>query len=315
MTASSLCLALLLPLGVAAQSLPIIDAHSQFDDDTPVTKVIEQAARAGVTRMILSARGGASADDVLELAAKYPQCVVPSVRTKGRAYAANDPRYYKQLEAQLKAPQFRAMSEIILAHAQKGKVAPEVNLPLAAPQVGEAIRRAMEKGWPVVLHYEFRWYGLAYGPDARAERMNELKSMLVRYPEQPFALIHVAQLDPAEAGALLAGHPNLVLLTSHANPIATRASRQPWSNLFSGEELAPEWRALVLRYPERFVLAFDNVWREHWSEQYSQQARLWRGALGKLPAEVAHAVAHGNAERLWKLPPASAGQGCAALAP
>ena len=44
-----------------------------------------------------------------------------------------------------------------------------------------------------------------------------------------------------------------------------------------------------------------------------QQVDLWRKALGKLPDEVAHAVAHGNAERLWKLAPAMPGQGCAAL--
>lgn len=306
--------ALLLPLHAAGQALPIIDAHSQFDDDTPVAKVIQQAARAGVTQVILSARGGASMDDVLDLAAKHPGCVIPSVRTKGRAYAANERGYYKQLDEQLKAPQFRAMSEIIVAHAQKGKGAPEVNLAVSSPQVTEAIARAIAKGWPVVLHYELRWYARAYGPDARASRMAELRSLLARHPEHPFALIHVAQLDALEAGELLAAHPNLVFLTSHANPITGRASRQPWSNMFAGDELAPEWSALMLRYPERFVLAFDNVWPEHWSDKYAQQVKLWRHALGKLPAEVAHAVAHRNAERLWKLAPADAGQGCAAIA-
>lgn len=305
--------ALCVPVLAAAQALPIIDAHSQFDDDTPVAKVIEQAARAGVAQMLLSARGGATSEEVLELAEKYPGCVVPSVRTKGRAYAANEPRWYKQLERQLEAPQFRAMSEIILAHAQKGKAAPEVNLALAAPQAGAAVSRAMQKGWPVVLHYEFRWFGRAYGAPARAERMAELRSLLARHPEQPFGLIHMAQLDAAEAGELLAAHANLVFLTSHANPIVAASSRQPWTNMFSGDELTGQWAALLVRYPKRFILAFDNVWPEHWSDKYAEQAKVWRGALGKLPSEVAHAVAHGNAERLWKLAPAAAGQGCAAL--
>jgi Amidohydrolase len=305
--------ALVLPVHAAAETLPLIDAHSQFDDDTPVAKLIQHAARAGISQVILSARGGTSFAEVLELADKHPGCVVPSVRTKGRAYAANEPRWYGQLDEQLKAPQFRAMSEIIVAHAQKGKGAPEVNLALSAPQVKEAIGRAMAKGWPAVLHYEFRWYGRAYGPDARASRMAELKLLLARHPEQPFALIHVAQLDPAEAGELLAAHPNLLFLTSHANPITGRASRQPWSNMFAGDDLAPDWSALVLRYPERFVLAFDNVWPEHWSDKYAQQVKLWRDALAKLPAEVAHAVAHRNAERLWKLAPAKAGEGCTGL--
>jgi hypothetical protein len=303
----------LLPVHGAAEVLPVIDAHSQFDDDIPVEKVIREAARAGVTQVLLSARGGTTAAEVLALAEKHPGCVVPSVRTKGRIYAANDPKYYAMLDEQLKAPQFRAMSELILAHAQKGKGAPEVNLPLAAPQVTRAVEQAIARGWPVVLHYEFRWFGRAYGPDARTARIAELKALLGRHPGQPFALIHLAQLDAEEAAALLAAHSNLVFLTSHANLIATRTSRQPWTNMFDGEELAADWRALVLRYPERFVLAFDNVWPEHWSDKYAQQVKLWRHALGKLPAPVAHAVAHANAERLWKLPPASAAAGCAAI--
>ena len=205
------------------------------------------------------------------------------------------------------------MGEIILAHAAKGRRAPEVNVAASAPQVEAAIQRAIAKGWPVVLHYEFRWLTGAFGPSGRATRMTELKSLLSQHPQHSFALIHMGQLDATDAAELLAAHSNLVFLTSHANPLTVNESRQPWTNMFAGGELAADWKALLLRHPERFVLAFDNVWREHWSGKYVQQVELWRSALGKLPAEVAHAVAHGNAERLWKLPPAIAAQGCAAL--
>jgi hypothetical protein len=57
-----------------------------------------------------------------------------------------------------------------------------------------------------------------------------------------------------------------------------------------------------VRYPERFVLAFDNVWPEYWSDLYVERARLWRHALSELPTSVAEAIAHGNAERLWNIP-------------
>jgi hypothetical protein len=33
-----------------------------------------------------------------------------------------------------------------------------------------------------------------------------------------------------------------------------------------------------------------------------RQCALWREALGTLPITAADAIAHGNAERLWKLP-------------
>ncbi len=57
-------------------------------------------------------------------------------------------------------------------------------------------------------------------------------------------------------------------------------------------------------HPDRFILAFDNVWEDNWGEYYLSQIRSWRKALGDLPPDAAHAVAHRNAERLWRLPPA-----------
>lgn len=300
---------------LAAQDLPIIDAHSQFDQDVPIERVVESAARAGIAQVVLSARGSTTSADVLELAGRYPGCILPAVRTKGAAFRDNDPHYPAFLDGQLKAPAFKAINEIIVAHARKGRHAPEVNLTLDAPQVALAIQHAVARGWPVVLHYELRWFTRSHGRRAREERLAELRALLRRHPDHPFALIHMAQIDAADAAALLDSHASLVFLTSHANPITATASRQPWTDLFIENELAPEWRALVLRHPDRFVLAFDNVWTGDWTGKYADQARLWRGALAKLPAEVAHAVAHGNAERLWKLPPARAGQGCAAIPP
>lgn len=301
-----------LPAHGAAGDLPIIDAHSQFDENVPAARLIEFAARAGVSRVLLSARGRVTTAQVAHLGAEHAECIVPSVRTKGRAYDENRQGYYKQLEEQFAEPGFRAMSEILLVHAPKGRLAPEVNVAADAPQAMEAIQRAIDKGWPVVLHYEFRWLGRERGDAERAKRMAELKTLLTRYPDHPFALIHMAQLDAGDAAELLAAHRNIVFLTSHANTIAVNDSRQPWTHMMAGDDLASDWKALVLRYPDRFVLALDNVWAEHWSEKYVEQTGLWRKVLGKLPSEVAHAVAHGNAERLWKLEPARPGQGCAA---
>ena len=313
LSACLFCLAILAPAQGASNVLPIIDAHSQFDENAPVAQVLEYAARAGVAQVLLSARGRVTTAQLLDLGSAHPACVVPSVRTKGRGFDENRSGYYTLLEEQFREPAFKAMSEIILVHAPKGTRAREVNVAADTPQVKEAIQRASAKGWPIVLHYEFRWLTSAYGTGARAKRLAELKLLVNQNPQQLFALIHMAQLDASDAVDLLAAHANLVFLTSHANTLAVDESRQPWTNMFAEEELAPEWKALVLQHPDRFVLALDNVWPEHWSEKYVQQVRLWREALGKLPSEVAHAVAHGNAERLWKLPPAMADQGCVAL--
>jgi len=312
----STCFIFLFALGPVygeSNGLPFIDAHSQFDEDVSPDHVMKYLARAGVTQVVLSTRGKVTPSAFLEMGAKYPDCIVPSVRIKGRAYDENQPGYYKQLNEQLAQRAFKAMSEIILAHAPKGDRAREVYLEAETPQVQAAVKHAIAKGWPLVLHYEFRWLTSAYGVQARAKRMEELRSLLSLYPQHPFALIHMAQLDANDAASLLAAHANVFFLTSHANPVKVSESSQPWTDMFVGDDLAPDWSALILRYPDRFVFAIDNVWPEDWSEKYVSQVGVWRQALGKLPEEVAHAVAHGNAERLWKLPSAKPNNGCAAL--
>ena len=91
-------------------------------------------------------------------------------------------------------------------------------------------------------------------------------------------------------------------MTAHGNPANIAGSSRPSTNLFQGDRLAPVWRAIVVSHPDRFILAFDNVWPEFWGDFYLDQAKLWRKALVQLPSRVAHAVAHGNADRPWKLP-------------
>ena len=71
--------------------------------------------------------------------------------------------------------------------------------------------------------------------------------------------------------------------------------------MFDGEHLAADWKQLMVEHPDRFILGFDNVFTEHWGQFYLKQIGFWREAIKELPVEVAHAFAHGNAERLWHL--------------
>jgi hypothetical protein len=73
-----------------------------------------------------------------------------------------------------------------------------------------------------------------------------------------------------------------------------------------GNGLSAEWRELIVDHPDRFILGFDNVHPEDWGDFYLRQVALWRRALSELPPAVAHALAHRNAERLWRLQPLQA---------
>lgn len=67
------------------------------------------------------------------------------------------------------------------------------------------------------------------------------------------------------------------------------------------EQLCPAWRALLLKYPDRFVIGSDTWVNQRWQyyESLMQGYRTW---LGGLPADVAQKVAWGNAARLFGLP-------------
>lgn len=67
------------------------------------------------------------------------------------------------------------------------------------------------------------------------------------------------------------------------------------------DQLCPAWRALLLKYPDRFVIGSDTWVNQRWQyyESLMQGYRTW---LGGLPADVAQKVAWGNAARLFGLP-------------
>lgn len=290
------------PRLASAQSYsgPIVDAHSQIDRDTSPDKVIEWLNSAGISRVILAARRGRNWRDIARLATDHPNRVTAAVRTKGRSFEHNERKYYKRLRKQLDHGAFDAMAEVILWHAEKGDKAPQIIVEIDAPQTQAALREALGRGWPFVVHIEF---AAATAVGDGKQYMEALEKLLRAHPKHPFALIHMGQLEPDTVDRLINAHANIYFLTSHANPIVTRNSRQPWVDMFLDDRLTPAWRGLIIQYPERFVLAFDNVWDDHWGSMYDKQVKLWREALASLPLPIAHAIAHRNAERLWKLPP------------
>jgi predicted TIM-barrel fold metal-dependent hydrolase len=269
------------------------------EDVSDLELIIRRMDAAGVCRTILAARAGRKPGEVADFATRHPRRIVPSVRTKSAAFDKNPGNWRKFVQAQLNSGRFRAMAEILLYHAEKGNKAPEVRAYPEDDRVKFVLAAAVEHGWPFVVHIEFA----SLSPPERERFMAGLETLLREYPELQFLLNHMGQLQPPEAARLIRAHANVHLLTAHTTSAITRQSREPWTQMFAGERLAPDWKALMLAHPDRFVFALDNVWYQHWDAFYLEQVNQWRQALADVPPSVAHAVAHGNAERLWRLDP------------
>lgn len=300
--------ALLLSLpagGLHAGELPIIDAHSQADTQIDFEEILELMDEARVARTILALRGRTKPGDLISFAARHADRITPAVRSKGGPYNKNElGKFKKFLKKRLKLPGFAAMAEVLMYHAEKrnrgGRViAPQIVVHPDDPRVRFVLDKAIKRNWPFIAHIEFA----SIGAD-RGLFMAKFEDMLRQNPGHPFVLIHMGQLGADEVARLIDAHPNIHFITAHTNPITVSRSEEPWVDQFAGDSLAAEWKELYLRHPDRFILGFDNVWARHWKDLYVDQVALWRKALGELPDSVAHAVAHGNAERLWRLPPA-----------
>ncbi|MFC2021758.1 amidohydrolase family protein [Chloroflexota bacterium] len=249
----------------------------------------------GIAGTILSTRGTVTPEELVSFADSYSGRIVPAVRTKGYMEEKDD-KYYKLLKKQVNMEQYGAMAEVLIYHAQKGDKAPLVVYDPDGEKVQASLDYTLDKNWPFVPHIEFAAAGAQ-----RDELMSKLEALLVRYPKYPFILIHMGQLDHITVGQLIDAHENIYFITSHSNLIVASESGQPWTNMFDGERLLADWKQLMIDYPDRFILGFDNVFAEHWGQFYLDQVALWREAIKELPVDVAHAFAHGNAERLWNL--------------
>ncbi|MBI2989335.1 MAG: amidohydrolase family protein [Deltaproteobacteria bacterium] len=288
----------------------LIDAHGQFDHEVNGEAVINLLDQGGISRIILSAIRGRPAGDVADLAVDHPDRITPAVRTKGDGYEDEDriDQWFQTLKARVDSGRFKAMAEILMYHtAKRGGEDPEVIVHPHDDRVQRALGLTLSENWPFIVHIEFAAASKKKlnNQNLADHLMEELEQLLEEHPDHPFVLIHMGQLQSDEVRRLIESHNNIYFMTSQATPV-TAEERQPWVNMFdvSGDRLTQEWERLVRDHPDRFILAFDNVYRENWNEpdRYLDQIAFWRKALKWLPINVAEAVAHGNAERLWNLP-------------
>jgi hypothetical protein len=67
-----------------------------------------------------------------------------------------------------------------------------------------------------------------------------------------------------------------------------------------GGRLCPEWRALLLKYPQRFMIGSDTWVNQRW-QYYEELMKGYRAWLGDLPADAARRIAWENGASLFGL--------------
>ena len=126
----------------------------------------------------------------------------------------------------------------------------------------------------------------------------------------------LAHVDDAAIDLLMAHAPDARLIWAHTGiggaPVArVEALLARYPQLMGelsyrpgltcdGSKLCPEWRALMLKYPTRFMIGSDTWANQRW-QSYDELMQGYRVWLGDLPAEVARNIGWDNAARLFNV--------------
>ena len=279
-------LALAPALGLAYTG-PIFDAHLHYNEEAwngsagphPPADVLARMQRNGVRAIIANSRP----NDGTKSLAQLPQTreagvtVVPFVRLyRNRADYTNwfrDETIHEMVQAELvrgtAAGPYRGLGEFHLYESANAN----------GPVARKLMALAEEKGLAVLAHVDDTAVDLlmAHTPSAGA------KVRLI------WAHTGIGGAPAARVDQLLARYPLLMGELSYRPGLTCDAGK-----------LCPEWRQLVLKYPDRFLLGSDTWVNQRW-QYYDQTMQGYRTWLADLPADVARRIAWDNGANLFGL--------------
>lgn len=249
-----------------SEPLPIFDAHVHYNrtdwaavDPQRVVKLWDQA---GVARALVSSTPD---DGTLRLYEAAPGRVVRFLRPyrtdADRADWFKSPEVFAYVEQRLRRGGYRGIGEFHLYDL-------------------EVVTRHMQRWAALAREHKI---GLQVHCDARI-----VQALQAMEPKAKILWAHAGVNEPPQTiGATLADNPGLMAeLSVRAHDIAP------------GGTLDPQWRALFLRLPDRFMIGTDTSRVSRW-EAYLRLIGDHRRWLDQLPSEIAAQIAHGNAERYF----------------
>ncbi len=250
-----------------ARKLPIFDTHMHYsrgawDVYTPA-QILEKLDKAGVSRALVSSRPD---DGTLRLLAAAPNRIVagfrPYINSSDLGTWFENPDRLVYSKARLARGLHRGFGEVHLYSPDN----------LDAPEMDEYLELIAK-------------HGLILQPHADAA---VVRALFAKAPGLKILWAHAGFFEPAPVvGRMLDKYPNLWTEMSY------RAA-----DVIGRDGLDGEWKALLIRHADRFMIGTDTWVVDRWHEYAGLigEHRLW---LDLLPPRVAEMIAYGNAERMF----------------
>ena len=265
----------------ADYSGPLFVAHLHYNDEAqsphPLPDVLDRMQRNGVKAIIANSRP----NDGTKVLAASPQTrqagvtVVPFVRLyRSRADYDNwfrDESIYEMVQAELArgtaAGPFRGLGEFHLYDSGNAN----------GPVARKLMALAEEKSLAVLAHVD----------DVAIDLLMASTPSKGQKVRLIWAHTGIGGAPAARVDQLFAQYPLLM----------GELSYRPGLTCEHGK-LCPEWRALLLKYPSRFMIGSDTWVNQRWL-YYDELMKGYRAWLGDLPADVARKIAWDNGAALF----------------
>lgn len=284
--------------------LPIIDMQATYiAGTTNIGQMVAWMDELDVAQIAFAAAFAPDSEPSLELHRKYPGYFIPTTNSGEFPRWWNNPVVFLEGVARdLKTGHYFTMGEHEFRHypspeqVQAKNTTRDITIALDGP-AGQALFQLSEAtGVAFQIHYEIE-----------DRLLPVLEAMLARYPKALVIWCHLGMIrypdrgkiyGPDYVASLIARFPGLHFDLAVPRPENIyRPSGAHDSTLYSNGRLADEWRALLEKFPDRFVAASD--YRPPVEQNYpASMARQRTLILEPLGEAARHKIAYANAWRL-----------------
>lgn len=280
-------------VGVAGAAAPLADVHVHYKwNQKEVTSPRQAIDILRDNDIALAVVIGTPADYALQLARLAPQTIIPiwsPYREPGDwSRWPFDREVLERARVALASGDYRGIGELHVI----GGFTPDWRTPV----ISGLLELAREYRVPVLLH-------------------TELSS--TRYVSELCRANPRVRILWAHAGAILSPAQVSEVLAACGNVSAELSARDPWRFVNnpitdSDGKLKADWRALIERYPDRFMVGSDPVWPveqlDGWDQadsgwqEYRRFVQFHRDWLTQLPPALAENIRLANARRFFAAP-------------
>ena len=280
-----------------------IDAHGHTVSGLTPERVIALMDYAGISHMVLMARGRRNDALTTAIYRHSPQRILPFVSSMYPGWHRQDMRVLGRAERLLNTGIFKGVGEVMLRYyGIPSKNEPEINVPADSPFIKRLADIVVDHNAVMLVHME-----------PEPEAIQSLENLLDYKKDLKLIWAHcgtVARIEQwtighADIGNLMDRHPNLYTDIAGVQPMSLAPSGGPRRPQITDDEgkLYPEFKELLDKHSDRVLFGLDTPWIQCWDEEPFKQWVQW---ADKVVAQfedgrVAERIMHKNAERLFNI--------------